>query len=130
MNSTSALGHFCPAPGKVLDGVFRLQLQMRKLSLGGGVTVPLKCCSTCQVWRGGWCSLEWGAGVPDFLGAASFLQKRKVRLGAQTGGARMGASRGGGLARGLVRVRLWPSCPRTGTLCVCVLGERFMCTCV
>lgn len=68
MNYTLALGHCHPAPGKVLDGVFRLQLQMRKLSLGGGVTAPLKRCSTCQVWRGGWCSLEWGVGVPDFLG--------------------------------------------------------------
>ena len=65
-----------------------------------------------------------------FPGAASFLQKRRVRLGAQTGGARLGASRGGGLARGLVRVRLWPSCPRTGTVCVCLGGAVHVYMCV
>lgn len=69
-------------------------------------------------WVGGWV----------FPVAAFSLQKRRVRLGAQAGGARMGASRGGGVARGLGRVRLWPSCSGTGTVCVC--GEQFMCACV
>lgn len=42
----------------------------------------------------------------------------------------MGASRGGGLARGLVRVRLWPSCPRARTLCGCLEGAVHVCVCV
>ena len=76
-----------------------------------------------------WGSQTSWVGKWVFPGAASSLQKRTVRLGAQTGGARMGASRGGGLARGMVRVRLWPSCPRARTLCGCLEGAVPVCVC-